>query len=250
MARNSRGMALYEVIGKAELKSSQDKELSRLRSRVSDTRPPVDSKLRRADVSSVSEVKPWPNRLKWLRFYSNRIEFSLSWQVAVIAVLTIFAIFLVFFRLGRMTAGANVEKVSKIALKPEIASRTVAAAVVDRAEAKAFTRPSAPKMVVPMGENVIVIASYSLASHLEPVKNYFAGFGIETEIIRQDGRYLLITQQRYDNPEKAGTDGYKAKQKIIEIGASYKLPKGSGFESFAPKLFSDAYGMKVKSEQE
>ncbi len=246
MARDSRRMALYEVIGKTELKSAQNKELGRLRSSEPRTKPLIDSMLRRTDASSVSDVKPWPNRPKWLRFYSNRIEFSLSWQVAIIAILTIFAIFLVFFRLGRMTAGANAEKISKIAPKPTVK----AAAVVEKTEARPFGRPPVPKMVVPMGENVVVIASYNLASHLEPVKSYFAGFGIETEIIRQAGRFLLITQQRYDNPANTGTDGYKAKQKIIEIGANYRPPKGSGFESFAPKLFSDAYGMKVKSNQE
>ena len=249
MARNSRRMALYEVIGKTELKSAQNKELDRLGSSEPRTKPLIDSMLRRTDTSSVSDVKPWPNRPKWLRFYNNRIEFSLSWTVAIIAILTIFAIFLVFFRLGRITAGANAEKISEIAPKV-IAKPRAKAPVVDRAEAGPFGRPPVPKMIVPMGENVIVIASYNIASHLAPVKSYFAGFGVETEIINQAGRYLLVTQQRYNNPEKSGTDGYKAKQKIIEIGAGYKSPKGSGFASFASKLFSDAYGMKVKGKQE
>ena len=101
-------------------------------------------------------------------------------------------------------------------------------------------------MVQPMGDHVIVIASYSRDSHLEPVKSYFARFGIETNIITRNGRYLLVTQQRYDNPERAGSDGYIAKQKIIECGAGYSPPKGSGYEPFAPQLFSDSYGMKIK----
>ena len=244
MVRDSRRMALYEVISRNGLKSPKNKELSRLRPVEPHPKPPVDFVPVKVDIPAESKVRPWPNRPKWLRFYNNKIEFSLSWQVVAIAVLAIFAIFLVFFRLGQMTAGTTAEKgVSTVkAVKPAV----VAAAPVVKAEAKPLARPETPKMVEPMGDNVIAITSYHLVSHLEPVKNYFAGFGIETEIIQQNGRYLLITTQRYDNPEKVGTDGYKAKQKIIEIGARYKPPQGSSYESFAPKLFSDAYGMKVK----
>ena len=145
-----------------------------------------------------------------------------------------------------MSVGPAVKNIDKAASKVKVIGRSAVAAPVSIAGAKPLARSETPKMVEPMGDNVIAIASYHLASHLEPVKSHFARFGVETEVMQQGGRYLLITRQRYDNPEKVGTDGYKAKQKIIEFGAKYKPPQDSNYESFAPKLFSDAYGMKVK----
>jgi hypothetical protein len=81
-----------------------------------------------------------------------------------------------------------------------------------------------------------------LREHLEPVRLYFAEKGIETEIRRIGDRYYLVTSQKYDNPEREGTEGYQAKQKIIETGAGYKSPPG--YESFGTRPFSDAYGMR------
>ena len=247
MVRGSRRMALYEVIGKSELKSAQGKELGRLKSNDPAPKLPVDTGLKKTGDLPVKDAKPWQNKPKWLRFYSNRIEFSLSWPVAVITVLAIFAIFLVFFRLGRINAGKNADNLSETA--SERTARPLAsvkAPAMSATEAATLVRPATPKMVEPMGDHVIVIASYDHASHLEPVKSYFAGFGIETNVIMRNGRYLLVTQQRYENPERADSDGNIAMQKIIKIGAGYKPPKSSGYESFAPKLFSDAYGMKIK----
>jgi hypothetical protein len=48
----------------------------------------------------------------------------------------------------------------------------------------------------------------------------------------------------YENPEMSGTDGFKMKQRIINIGAKYKASKG--YETFAPYFFKDAYGKKVR----
>ena len=103
-------------------------------------------------------------------------------------------------------------------------------------------------MVEPMGENVLVITSYDLSSHLEPVKQYFAQFGIATEIIKKGPRYLLVTQDRFDNTEKPVADGFEMKKKIMSIGANYKPPAGSGFESFGTKPFQDVYGMKINTK--
>jgi hypothetical protein len=77
---------------------------------------------------------------------------------------------------------------------------------------------------------------------LEPVKEHFAQFGIETEIKRIDEWYYLVTKDKYDNPQKPGTDGYLARQRIIELGAQYKAPPG--YETFGKEPFHDAYGMK------
>ena len=94
------------------------------------------------------------------------------------------------------------------------------------------------------GKNRIVIQTLQLRSHLEPVKQYFASFGVETEIKKVDNWYYLVTENKYDNPEKPGTNGYFAKQRIIELGAGYKAP--TGYESFrrGDKMpFHDAFGM-------
>ena len=75
---------------------------------------------------------------------------------------------------------------------------------------------------------------------------HFSEYGIETEIVAERGHYFLQTKERYDNPDKPGTDGYKALQRIKEIGAKYKGKAPPGYETFAPNYFSDAYGKKVK----
>ena len=92
------------------------------------------------------------------------------------------------------------------------------------------------------GKNRIVIKVYQVRSHLEPAKEYFDKLGVATEIIEKNNWYYLVTKNKYDNPGRAGTDGYLARQKIVEIGSGYKAPVG--FESFGPKPFSDAFGMR------
>ena len=83
---------------------------------------------------------------------------------------------------------------------------------------------------------------YQVRAHLEPAKEYFDKMGVATEIIEKDNWFYLVTKNKYDNPGKAGTDGYLARQKIIELGAGYKAP--AGFETFGPNPFSDAYGKR------
>jgi hypothetical protein len=95
----------------------------------------------------------------------------------------------------------------------------------------------------PAGNNVIVLVEYGSLPDLAPVQAHFSEHGIETKIVTESGRYFLQTKQRYDNPATPGTDGYKAKLKITEVGKEYKAP--AGYETFARFLFSDAYGKKV-----
>jgi hypothetical protein len=63
--------------------------------------------------------------------------------------------------------------------------------------------------------------------------------------VPESGRYVLQTKQRYQNTT-VGSDGYKAIQKIREVGVLYKGKAPPGYETFAPNYFSDAYGKKVK----
>jgi hypothetical protein len=85
---------------------------------------------------------------------------------------------------------------------------------------------------------------YQVRTHLEPVQEYFDKMGVATEIIEKNNWYYLVTKNGYDNPDKPGTDGFLAKQKIIELGAGYKAPAGK--ETFGPKPFKDAFGMRFE----
>ena len=81
---------------------------------------------------------------------------------------------------------------------------------------------------------------------MRPVQAHFAEYGIETEIVMENGSYFLRTKNRYDNPRTPGTDGYEALQEIIKVGAKYKGKAPPNYETFSPRFFSDAYGKKVK----
>ena len=66
--------------------------------------------------------------------------------------------------------------------------------------------------------------------------------GIETKIEQRGDLYFLVTKKNtYNNPNKEGTDGFDAKQKIKQIGAGYKAP--AGYENF---VFKDPYGEKAR----
>ncbi len=258
MAKGLNRIALYELVNKARFKSAQQKALADVEYRKTGQKPvteaepkpePVAEKIETPAVQSqISETpvsKPgsvWSSRPKAVRLYPDRIELCFSWQVVIISLLTLGAILMAFFRLGQIYPLNKTD-----AKKPlqTISVENIMPQAKPSQPANADKQTPAPKMVEPMGDNIIVIASHPLSSHLEPVKQYFAGFGIATEIIKKDNRFLLVTQERFDSVEKAGSNGFEMRKKIIAIGANYKPPAGSGFEPFGPKPFQDAYGMKV-----
>ncbi|MDP2932595.1 MAG: hypothetical protein Q8N81_00515 [bacterium] len=264
MARNFKHVALYELINKTRFKNAQLKALERIgvvKAPVQQeekpeavpqvkTPAPVPVQTEAVKTDTVKHKRPevaWTGKQKAARIYPDRIELCFSWQVAGIAVLAFFAILMVFYRLGQSyPAGKSPEiKASKPAAAVSRPAEIMPEAVKPAAAEKNVTAKNPPKLVEPMGENAIVITSYPLSSHLEPVKQYFAQFGIATEIIKRGSRYLLVTQNRFDSIDKSGTDGYETKRKIMSVGANYKPPAGSGFESFGTKPFQDVYAMKV-----
>jgi hypothetical protein len=112
-----------------------------------------------------------------------------------------------------------------------------------------FQKPPAeiktePVKATSTGDNAIVIVAYTKQNDLIPVQAYFKQNGIETEVIQRGSYFLLVTKNRFENPEKTGTDGYQMKQTIKRIGAKYKAPEG--YERFGSTPFQDAYGMKMK----
>jgi len=238
MARDPKRKALYEVLGRAGSKSGHLGDLEQLHPKA----PESESTARAGALEPAGETTfRWRKHPRLVQFNAGRLEFSLPYQVAIAFVLGLVLLFLVSFRLGQYTGGGR--PAGQTGVVPKSAGRPVAEAarptVPVESPAKPVLRdePTGSK-----GNNRIVIQTYQVRAHLEPVKQYFDNLGVQTDIIEKDGWYYLVTKNKFDNPDKPGTDGFTAKQKIIELGARYKAPQGK--ESFAPRLFKDAYGMK------
>jgi len=252
MARDRGKKALYEVMSKARIKPGAGVTL-----------PPPHPKRPEEDKSAAEEksaagvpdvAAQWLRRPRIVQFNAGRIEFSMPYQLAVALVLGLILLALIAFRLGRSSYLTEQETAGSAEEMPvqEIGQESLLEqATVDTMQPPALVEDISPgdtavEPVEPAGNNVIVLVEYGTRRDLVPVQEHFAEYGIATEIVMEGGRYFLITKDRYDNPAKAGTDGYKAKQRIIEVGAEYKGKAPAGYESFAPHFFRDAYGKKVK----
>lgn len=199
---------------------------------------------------------------KAIQFNAGRIEVSLPYQIGIAIGLFVILILLAVFRLGQIDQRSRYSEVDRTSR----ASADSPAAGTTTVGTTSSDSPAGPENAgVGAGDNWIVIARSELRKDLDPVMRHFNEHGIETGITtfdklrrhfaefgldgsalpRGDG-YLLVTRQTYDNPDRPGTDGYAAKQKIVEIGALYKGKAPQGCESFAPRYFSDAYGMKIR----
>jgi hypothetical protein len=89
-----------------------------------------------------------------------------------------------------------------------------------------------PVVAGPPKDHYIVVASHKDIQQLEPVKEYFAKNGIETELRPSGSWQTLITKDRYLSTRDPQSKVYRAKKKIIEIGDEYKPPTGFGSFSF------------------
>jgi hypothetical protein len=239
MARNPRKKALYEVIGKSYSKSRYDKSLEPLRP--SDTPDARDEKTK--PVAAETPMR-WPRKPRVVQYNAGRIEFSMPYQLGIAIVLSLVVLFLISFRVGQFSGSRNA------ALQPQ---QPTAEPVIDSTADAAETSPvivvdnmAGAADVTPADTagpgNHIVIQAYQVRAHLVPVKEYFDSMGVETEIRLRGGWYYLITKNTYDDPSRPGTDGYRAKERIVELGRGYTAP--TGYETFAPNYFSDAYGKK------
>jgi hypothetical protein len=251
MIHNTKKKALYEVISRAGSRPGYEQlhpngTAGQAPSAGSTSSPQAGST---PDNGIRGHVVRWAIRPSVVQFNAGRIEFSIPYQVGIAVALGMLLAAVVLFRLGERVGNREVAAKAPAAAKP-VVNKPVSPKPVTQdtpvvkqptaqdtsAAAVAAAQPAST------GKNRIVITIYQVRSHLEPVKEYFDKMGIATEIIEKDNWYYLVTKNKYDNPEKAGTDGYLAKQKVIEIGAGYKAP--AGFETFRPKLFSDAYGKR------
>jgi len=276
---------LYEAWSRARAKPQRLGFLERLRPQLEKLRRPATRKpikpMEAPDPEPPSPVAVKPPRpvqvpepapagpaQTWLKpkpvqFHAGRIEISLPYQIGIAIGLLLVLFLLVAFRLGQMdqrsryTTG-NPPVRSAPASVGGPASGSMVPSDEKTAAVGSATAPST-------GDNLIVIARSPIKANLVPVAQHFAEHGIETayvsyqrlreyyaehgwnaEAVPQGDGLLLTTMQGYDNPERPGTDGYAAKQRIKEIGALYKGKAPPGLESFAPNYFSDAYGLKIR----
>jgi len=235
MARTRRKKALYEVIGRGQLKQGQSQAFEKP--------PPDEPPAARAE--SETDASPaaleWPKKPRIVQLNAGRIEFSIPYQAAIAALLASVLLLLMAYRLGQRSPSAT-EAVDNAEKTTENEVQNVS---VKQAGPDSQRQPEQPKAVAPAtvdtGDNVIVLVEYSRRADLVPVQRHFRSHGIETEIVpAPGGKYYLWTKDRYSSVNTEGTLGYKAKQRIKEIGAMYKAPPG--YETFAPNYFSDAYG--------
>lgn len=254
MARNRGKKALYEVMSKARQKPGYGRPLEPMPPKSSGEKGP-DIKGKRAIKTSKGIVQ-WSRRPRLVQYNDGRIEFAMPYQVAIALALALILVILASYRLGQFSYQPKEQKPdqpSGLMRQVEQENRTERAAIELPPSFAAPVENTSPQTerveadeegAEPTGNNVIVLVEYHSPADLGPVQAHFEEHGITTEIRMRNGRYFLQTVDRYDNPDKPGTDGNKAKQKIIEIGRKYKAP--SGYETFATNLFSDAYGKKVE----
>ena len=234
MVHNTKKKAMYEVMGRAGSKPGYEQL------------HPNDT----AGENPSTNPETSPNVVRWVRkpslvqLNAGRIEFSIPYQVGIAIVLGVLLTAVVLFRLGQRLGNRDVA-VNTPAAKPVVnkpaESRPMTPKPTTQNTSAAAVAANQPASA---GRNRIVLKIYQVRAHLEPAKEYFDKMGVTTEIIEKGSWYYLVTKNKYDNPEKAGTDGYLAKQKVIELGAGYKAPVG--FETFGPKPFSDAFGMRFE----
>jgi hypothetical protein len=259
MVNNNKKKALYEVMGRAGSRPGYEQlhpnGTAGQAPSAGSTSSPQAGSTGSPQAGRVQSVVRWTIKSRIVQFNAGRIEFSIPYQVGIAVVLGVLLAAVVLFRLGERIGSREVATNAPAATKPvgnkpaELRPVSPRPVTQDTPVVKQPTAQNAPVVdaaanqpTSTTGRNRIVLKIYQVRSHLEPAKEYFDKMGVATEIIEKNNWYYLVTKNKYDNPEKAGTDGYQAKQKIVEIGSGYKAPVG--FETFGPKPFSDAFGMR------
>ncbi len=242
IGHSRRKKSLYEVMDKGRLKSSYDKPLEQPHPEKTDRDKPTTE----PSMAVPERATQWPRKPRIVQFNAGRIEISIPYQLAIAFLLFIILLVLVVFRLGQLKGrvGGSSVKIQKNNLDTPPARKKPAGRGQNTDTNKKIP-PNGEKSesAKSKGNYRIVIQTYRLKAHLVPVQEYFGQFDIETEIRKKiDNWYYLVTTEKYQSTERAGTDGYLAKQRIIELGAEYKAPQG--YETFGAKSFETAYGMK------
>ncbi len=240
MVRNRKRKSLYEVIGRYQSNLSYHSSLEPLHADMAEKD--------RTGVSKARRLLAWPKGPRIVQLIAGRVEISMPYQLAIAVLLGVILLVLVVFRLGQNYGSGT----GNLAVVPEAAQQemsgsgqntaAIAADTPVRTAGAAAAKKEERPAVESKGRNRIVIQTYAIAAQLEPVKQYFADKGIETEIRNIGGTYYLVTAEKFENPQRKGTNGYLVRQRIIDLGAGYKAPPG--YETFGTQPFNDAYGMR------
>jgi hypothetical protein len=229
MARNRRKMSLYEVIRDAKVTPRESK-------------PPEQPVKSDKDKRSTMPSAAWPRKPRIVQLNAGRVEFSLPYQIVIVLALGLLLLIFLVYRLGQIS-GKTTDLASITAKsRPQAVEQRRTAGAAEQITPVLSSSAEEAEPVQPKGNNNIVITEYPRRIDLVPVQKYFAQNGIATEIVKVDESYFLRTVEKYENPGRLGTDGYEAKQRIIELGAEYKAP--TGYETFGTKPFQDAYGRR------
>lgn len=236
MARNRGKLSLYEVMGKSSIKSSYGKTLKKQPPEP----PPRDEPIKAKSALPESErVAHWPRRPKIIQLNAGRVEISMPYPLAIAVVLGIILLFLVALWLGETGYLSRKGKTGTAGTGLTNWRDIVGGGKSERRDANEIVSPDTGES---KGNHRIVIQTYKKRADLELVQYHFAEGGIETEIRKIGDIFYLVTTKKYDNPNREGTDGYAAKQKIIEWGVKYKAPQD--YEPFGVKSFETAFGKK------
>ena len=240
MARNRKKVSLYEVISKSSPKSSYGKTLKERPPEESDSDEPTTAQ---TAMPASGRAAYWPRKPKIIQLNAGRLEISLPYQLAIALLLGLVLLVLIGVWLGQ-TGYLSKQRITGSVAKILKTGPNAETDIGNRANIDEKKPPGVRETTTgeSKGNNRIVIQTYRARADLEQVQTYFGQCGIETEIREIGGTFYLVTRNKYDNPGRQGTDGAIAKQEIIKFGAQYKAPEG--YETFAPNLFRDAYGMK------
>jgi hypothetical protein len=258
MARYRRNrMSLYEAMTRSRRrKSGYGRTLDKLHPEKATEDKPTEQESD-VQIPLYQSAATWWRKPRMVQFNTGRIEFSISYPVAAAILLGLILLVLLAFRAGQYYSGSRPADANPTGLIPAQPKKADSGSVRNVADLSAApladesTRtvvdesPAETKVeFTPLkGGNVIVLVEYPKRADLVPVQKHFSQFGIATEIVNWGGKYFLITRDRYEG-FGTGSDGYEAKQKIVEVGAKYKAPQG--YETFAPLFFKDAYGKKIE----
>jgi hypothetical protein len=233
-------------------------------------------------VRPVEHPEPQPRPAqRWLRpkaiqLHDGHIEISVPYTIGVTVLLVAILLVLGAFRLGQMQHRYRLPEVTNTTSSPvkqptpkmnpePVVRQEPPTPVGPGPENTPANTDAGGSAAIPVkkGDHVIVLAQLSQREPLDTAREYFTKQGIATSVVSipvlrdllnkqgistrglsDRGGFMLVTDDYYDNPQNPGTNGYQAKQRIIEVGRGYKAKSGS--DSFAPNYFSDAYGMKVR----
>jgi hypothetical protein len=241
MARYRGKKAFYEVISKTKFKPGYGRGVEELHPEDSAKK---DEPTTKSAVPTPEWTSQWRRRPKIVQFNAGRIELSMPYQLAIAILLGIVLLVLFAFRIGEYSSRSS-QKPAGEGLKTMKSGEGRTLPLTGKQPGSTDAAPKGLGVwAKAQGDHRIVIQQYHKSRDLVPVQGHFLAFGIETVIEKRGVQYFLVTKDTYENPERKGTDGAAAKQRIIERGAEYKAQ--TGYESFAPKLFSDAYGEKIK----